>query len=212
MVAAALWQIVLGALAPNRCSACEAVTSTPLCPRCQETALSAPVPGVRPSVRGIAAAAFEFEGPVREAMHRGKYRGDRPVLRHLAGLAVPRLLEQLAPPQALVPVPLGARRRRARGYNQAEVVAGELAAHLEVPMLAGLARIRETEPQTARDEARRRHNVAGSFEWPGEDLAGARLWLVDDVLTTGATADAAASALARRGAGRIDVAVIAGVS
>ena len=75
--------------------------------------------------------------------------------------------------------------------------------------IEGLRRIRETPPQIARDEGLRRLNVAGSFAWHGSPLDGARLWLVDDVLTTGATLEAAGSALVAAGAGRIDAIVVA---
>ena len=81
-----------------------------------------------------------------------------------------------------------------------------------MPVLEDLARIRNTRPQTARDEPTRRDNVAGAFAWTGSALGGAYLWLVDDVLTTGATAGAAAAVLAHAGASLVDVVVVAAVS
>ena len=83
----------------------------------------------------------------------------------------------------------------------------------DVPVLEDLARIRNTRPRTAsRDEATRRDNVACAFAWTGSALGGAYLWLVDDVLTTGATAGAAATVLAHAGASLVDVVVVAAVS
>jgi predicted amidophosphoribosyltransferase len=111
----------------------------------------------------------------------------------------------------VIPIPLGPRRRRHRGYNQSEIVARVLADARRAPLLTGLSRTRETPPQTARDEDSRRQNVAGAFAWNGIALAPAVIWLVDDVLTTGATVEAAATVLARAGASRIDVIVIAEV-
>ncbi len=146
-------------------------------------------------------------------MHRGKYGGDRMVLIELAARTARRLSgPRLFTPDAVIAVPLGARRRRQRGYNQSDVIASVLAEARDVPVLDQLTRIRETRPQSARDEATRRSNVAGAFAWSGGDLAGAYLWLIDDVLTTGATAEAAATVLTRAGAALIDVVVVAAVS
>ncbi len=183
---------------------------------------------------GTAYAGFEFTDLVRTILHRGKYGGDRAALEALGALTVGRLAEPLdgrtirsprdrasAPttgaiaaatppaPDAVIPVPLGPRRRRHRGYNQSEIVAQALAHARRVPLLTGLRRTRETAPQTARDEESRRSNVAGAFTWDGVPLTSAAIWLVDDVLTTGATLDAAATVLGRAGTSRIDVVVIA---
>jgi ComF family protein len=128
-----------------------------------------------------------------------------------AASASPRPALRTAPPRpdAIVAVPLGQRRRRQRGYNQSDVVARVLAEIHQTPVLNGLHRVRETTPQSARDEQGRRRNVAGAFAWKGSSLAGARLWLVDDVLTTGATVEAAGSSLSAAGASRVDVVVVA---
>jgi predicted amidophosphoribosyltransferase len=113
------------------------------------------------------------------------------------------------PPDAIVAVPLGPRRRRQRGYNQSDILARVLAELQRARMLAGLERIRETTAQSVRDEHGRRRNVAGAFAWKGSPLAGARLWLVDDVLTTGFTVEAAGEALSAAGASRVDVVIVA---
>ena len=131
----------------------------------------------------------------------------------LSRLAAPRLFAALATsPDAVVPLPLGPRRLRQRGYNQAEVIARELSAEAGARMAVGLERVRETAPQASRDEAERRRNVAGAFAWRGPSLSGTRLWIVDDVLTTGATSNSAVESLVRAGADRVDVVVIAAVS
>jgi len=171
------------------------------------------MPPSRRMRHGTAHAGFTFEEPVRSALHRGKYGGDRRVLTDLAAMTASRLSgPRLFTPDAVVAIPLGARRRRQRGYNQSDVLASVIADARDVAVLDQLTRIRETRPQSARDEATRRSNVAGAFAWAGDDVAGAYLWLIDDVLTTGATAEAAATVLAGAGAALIDVVVVAAVS
>jgi len=111
----------------------------------------------------------------------------------------------------VVPVPLSSRRRRQRGYNQAEVIAGCIAEITAAVVVSQLLRIRNTPAQSAHDESARRRNVEGAFAWCGSPLDGARLLLVDDVLTTGATVTAAGSTLAAAGARGVDVVVLAAV-
>jgi ComF family protein len=109
---------------------------------------------------------------------------------------------------ALVPVPSTRRRNRERGYDPAGLLAEELGRRLGLSVTAGLRRIRDTVPQSSLPASRRPANVAGAFEGsPG--AAGRSLLLVDDVVTTGATAFAAADALRRAGAIRVDLLVLA---
>lgn len=223
-----LARLLLDTVAPRHCAGCDAVSRDPICPDCAAQLAAMPVPRLRQMAHGTAFAGFEFEELVRTILHRGKYGSDRGALRAMAALTSRRLQAGsgssgrpgfgaplptpracASPPSAIVAVPLGPRRRRQRGYNQADVIARVLAEIQKAPVLDGLHRIRETTPQSARDERGRRSNVAGAFAWKGSALARARVWLVDDVLTTGATAEAAGAALIAAGASRVDVVIVA---
>jgi len=207
-----LARLLLDAVAPLRCAGCDSVSSTAICAACVERV--GEQGGLSPLGLGwgTAHAAFAFEAEVREILHGGKFQGNRAGLRHIAQLAARRLeLPHRPPPDAIAAVPLGAGRRRQRGYNQAEIVAAVFATVVGRPMLGGLVRTRETAPQSSRGEEARQANVAGAFAWRGPELRGAALWLVDDVLTTGATLGAAASVLRDAGAQQVDALVIARV-
>ena len=208
----ALARLVLDAVAPLRCAGCDRVSREAICTACAELLEAQSVPPAVDLTWGRAYAGFTFAGEVREILHRGKFQGNRAALRRLAALAAARMdLSRRRLPDAIAAVPLGDRRRRRRGYNQAELVAGALAEVAEVPLLGGLVRVRETPPQASRGEAARQANVAGAFAWRGVELGGAAVWLVDDVLTTGATLGAAASVVRRAGARRVEAFVIARV-
>ena len=114
-------------------------------------------------------------------------------------------------PQVVVPVPLHWRRRWSRGYNQAEELARGLAATLGLPLVAhALSRRRATDVQAQQSAAARWDNVKGVFAARRPDaVRGLRVLLVDDVLTTGATAHNAALALLAGGAAQVRVAVVA---
>jgi ComF family protein len=110
---------------------------------------------------------------------------------------------------AVVPLPLAPQRLRERGYNQAEEIARVLAARLRRPLLRDvLLRIRHCPSQQGLRLARRRTNVRGAFA-AGPAAAGRDLLLVDDVLTSGSTLDAAAAALKRAGARSVTNCVVA---
>lgn len=114
------------------------------------------------------------------------------------------------PVDAVIPIPLHWRRRWRRGYNQAEALATELADALTVPSRPGsIVRTRDTPHQVGLAMVPRKENVRGAFAVRGRGLAGKTVVLVDDVYTTGATADAAARALKNGGVARVIVAVAA---
>lgn len=121
----------------------------------------------------------------------------------------------LAEADLLVPVPLHRRRLFARRFNQSAVLALALSRRSGVPAAVGaLVRHRATPSQTGLNRAQRARNVGGAFRVPEKErttVADSRIVLVDDVLTTGATADACARTLLRAGARRVDVLTLARV-
>ncbi|HVS24438.1 MAG TPA: ComF family protein, partial [Gammaproteobacteria bacterium] len=154
-------------------------------------------------------APFEYAPPLDGYIHALKYRGARRLGRTLALALVEHVRAAARDVDALVPVPLHPLRLRARGFNQAAEIARTLAHALERPVvLARVGRHGAEAPQTGRGAAGRFANVAAAFA-ATQPFAGARLAIVDDVLTTGATVNALAAALHEAGAARCDVWAVA---
>ena len=190
------------------CAACLAVVPRivpPLCHRCGE-------PLARPGdlcyncrreplqIDGIRSVAL-FEGPLRQAVHHLKYNGQRDLASSLGSLLAEYWRENRLPADVLVPVPLHASRQRERGYNQAALLAQELAAAASLPMIEGcLVRTRQTASQTTLSGAERKVNVREAFACVDGRLAGRQVLLLDDVCTTGATLEACAIACRQAGA------------
>jgi ComF family protein len=182
-----------GAPAPARrvlCAACRAGIPrlrTPLCARCL-VAGREPTGCLRHAGRRVF-TPWLFDDRAAQVVHALKY-GGRPALaaplgRTLAA-AVPAAWRRA---DLVLEVPLHPARERERGYNQAAALADALADALGAPRLPGaLARVRATRPQARLGESARRANVAGAFAVRGAArLAGRRVLVVDDVMTTGAT-------------------------
>ena len=162
-----------------------------------------------------ARAVARFDETARLLAHRLKY-GDRLDLAGtLAGWMARAGAELLADADVIVPVPMHRSRIWKRRFNQAALLADGIARRSGKRVDAfALARKRPTRPQVGLSRAERQSNLSGAFEVAEEAsarVAGLRVLLVDDVLTTGATANAAARALLRGGAEAVDVLVFARV-
>ena len=198
------------------CAGCEAdlPRNEPACPMC---AAAVPEPGElcrrcrrRRRAFDAAYAPYRYEFPVPELILRMKYRGQLPITRILGCVLGRRLADRGAPQvDALVPVPLHAARERKRGYNQAREIACFAARELGLPVQDRLARrIRATAEQTGLAAGARRRNLRGAFMIEAGDVPS-RVAIVDDVLTTGATAESLALALRRAGCRWIEVWAVA---
>ena len=169
------------------------------CPHCLQ----------RPPSFDRARAAWHYAFPVGQLIQRFKYRGDLVAGHGLAQLAAERLQPRGNRPDLLVPVPLHWRRYWRRGFNQAQVIAAEFGRQWRIPVAPRLLRKCSTgSTQQQLRRAQRLRNLAGSFtarQAPGPIHIG----LVDDVITTGATLDAAARALLDAGAWRISAYALA---
>jgi len=113
-------------------------------------------------------------------------------------------------PAVAVPIPLHYRRRWRRGYDQARLIARAFAREKAIPCASLLRRIRATSAQSTQGSlTARRRNPRGAFALEPVDLSGWSVWLIDDVCTTGATAERCARLLRRAGACRVHLAVAA---
>ncbi|PIR61214.1 MAG: hypothetical protein COU68_00635 [Candidatus Pacebacteria bacterium CG10_big_fil_rev_8_21_14_0_10_45_6] len=142
---------------------------------------------------------LEFDERVRTLIHRLKYQGMYETAPLLADLLY--FASYIPPVDMIVPIPLHRSRKKARGYNQSELIAMRLAHHLQIPVIPAVLRVVASAQQaktSSRDE--RLHNLAGHFVLAPEyqaSLQGKHILLLDDVLTTGATLTACAEVLQR---------------
>jgi ComF family protein len=230
---------LLDAAYPPQCVACRAITAEPatLCAACWRempfiarpfcerlgTPFAADIGGTLlspaaiadPPVYGRARAVARYDGAARELVHELKY-GDRQELAIAMGGMMAAAAADLWPDaQALVPVPLHWTRLFQRRFNQAAALANVISVRTGLPVQPALLRRRKrTLRQVGLTRAQRQENLQGAFIVPEEArpaLKGLRLVLVDDVLTTSSTANAAARVLMRAGAACVDVATFARV-
>lgn len=199
------------------CSPCEAALPR-LGSACQKCAAhltdagAAAICGVcqqQPPAYDAVCAAFAYGPPLDRLIQGLKYRRQL----HLARALARYLAEAVGATttvDVMVPVPLHRSRLRERGYNQSLELARTMARTLQLPVVyRGIARTRRTPPQTGLARADRRKNVRGAFHIGRDDLRGKRVAIVDDVMTSGATLDALATALRVAGVAHIQGWVVA---
>ncbi len=160
-----------------------------------------------------ARAHFLYEGPIRDMIHAFKYNQKTYLRKPLALLIVEGMSEFIAGqnPHFIVPVPLHRSRLRQRGFNQAVLLGKVLSHRCSLPMLPHvLTRTRPTEPQIDLPAAVRRLNVKGAFTVTRPDcVAGNRILLLDDIMTTGSTMNECAKELKKAGADVVTAVTIA---
>ncbi len=216
------------------CSVCDRPSSAPLCTDCQRQILQQgkPFPSLNQSAGDLSICALgAYGGSLKRAILAMKY-SDRPdVARPLGAALAQHWLSQQAGLSAYdhlyaIPIPLHAGRQKSRGYNQAELIADAFCRVSKLPLLAdGLVRSRATKPQHELGLAERQQNLDQVFE-VGTSLqrivkrlahqsssqssrARVGVWLVDDIYTTGATAQSAVRSLEQKGITVVGMATVA---
>ncbi|WP_085706698.1 ComF family protein [Pseudomonas sp. B35(2017)] len=225
------WPVYIWLKNNQTCLLCDepADAETPLCPACETElpwlgdqcltcALPLPAPGLTcgdclndPPAFEQVAVPWAYGFPVDSLITRFKHNAKWP-LGHLLADVLGQFLhyrfdEGLPRPDALLPVPLARQRLRRRGFNQAQMLARWLGERLGLPSEDDiLQRVLDTDAQQALDAKARKRNLRTAFALaPDAAVKGRHLALVDDVLTTGATAQALARLLRNAGAARVDV-------
>ena len=181
----------------------------PVCARCGQPSFRGLecrlCAGWPPGLSRVRSAVW-LQDSARDAVHQLKYEGWSRASETMADAMLG--LEPLTGQVCLIPVPLGGRRQRVRGYNQSERIAAALSRRTGYAVRTDLLyRMRETRTQTALTPEARHANVAGAFR--GAQVADMELVLVDDVFTTGATLASAAAALVAAGASRVEAVTFA---
>ncbi|HEX7238235.1 MAG TPA: ComF family protein [Gammaproteobacteria bacterium] len=194
------------------CGVCaaELVRTANACPRCglARPVAHCPLRQMAWDVDAVV-APFSYGAPLDHYLHALKYGGARAMGRALALLLVPELAAVRGGIDSLVAVPLHRTRLYERGYNQAQEIARVLARALQVPALTrGISRHVATPAQAGQGALTRRSSVARAFRVE-RALAGRRIAIVDDVVTTGATVNALAAELKAAGAQRCVVLAVA---
>ncbi len=194
---------------PDCCRRCgavlpEGVDASDRCPSCKDFPLRFDI--VYPLGR--------YEGALRDVVLKTKRLSSEAVSLAVGRLLAARLRDKIVQfgPQAVVPIPMHWARRLRRGVNSPELLAACLGKKLGIPVVRTLRRRRYTIPQKDLLPRERFRNVRGAFGvrlWHGKRLKDARVLLVDDILTTGATCSEAAKLLKQAGAAAVAVAVVA---
>ena len=192
----------------------------PLCDRLGMPFAYDPGPGIvssaalaKPPAWGRVRGAVSFDHSARILVHALKYRDQHHTAKLMADLMARAGAELLSDADLLIPVPLYRFRLWQRRFNQSALLARRMQSSsgvLSQPRL--LSRTRPTQAQVGLDFASRKKNVRNAFSVPDDllpEVAGKKCVLIDDVMTTGATAEACTTALLRAGAARVDVIVFA---
>ena len=217
------WNTVIDFILPPVCNGCETAGSL-ICARCKEKLIWLKEPlcaicgqpsfragkcrqctKVPPTIDHIRAAVL-YTDPMTRIMHQFKYYDQFALAQTMTDMmrGAARELFKLQKPDLLIPIPLHAEREAERGYNQAYLLAAELSKLLKIPVLRdGLSRVRQTEVQAKLTRRERVENMSGAFEIGSNDLSNRHVMLIDDVCTTGATLNAAASCLKAAGVAHV---------
>lgn len=206
---------LLQLLFPEKCIFCRKILTeneTDLCHSCRQSAPAFSKGNFKISFIARWTGLWYYKDNVRQSILRYKFSGRRSYAPAYGRMLAMRLMNTgFDDFDVLTWVPISARRRWKRGYDQVELLCGCVAKELNVPTVKTLRKIRHTPPQSViREEAKRKANVLGAYQVTDPVLiAGKRVLLLDDILTTGATASECARTLLTAGASEVTYAALA---
>lgn len=209
-----LLPILQNLLFPPKCILCGRLLSgeeTDLCHTCRTETKVCTKPKIKIPMVAEWTAMWYYEGTVRESLLRFKFRNRRSYAEGYGPLLAMKLQQDLPDFDVLTWVPISARRKRKRGYDQVQLIADAVGPELELVPVQTLKKIRDNPPQSGiQDPAKRRANVLGAYAPADpENLAGKRVLLLDDIITTGATVSECAKVLRIAGAKDVFCAAVA---
>jgi ComF family protein len=208
--------VMCGSMSHNGlwCRACDAALpylNAPHCPVCALPTHNGEVCGhclAQPPLFTLATAVFGYAFPLDKLIQDMKY-AEQLALAHAFAKKLVQAIDKSSLPDYVIAMPLHPAKLRERGFNQSLLLAATVARELKLKLLPNACRrVRDTPPQSALPWKERKKNVRNAFSCE-MDLAGKRVALVDDVLTTGASLNALAEAVSKRGAIQISVWVVA---
>ena len=210
--------VLLDLLFPPRCAFCRALLrrgESDLCQRCQRELpwISGPAAEQKPEFVSLCASPLWYEGAVRASFHRFKFKGRSGYAQVYGRLTAQCVRDHLSGRYDLITwVPLSPERLKKRGYDQAMLLACATALELGDVAVETLRKVRDAEAQSglAGGAGARRANVLGAYQAADPELvAGRRVLLIDDVITTGATISECARILRTVGAREVVCATLA---
>lgn len=205
-------------LFPEKCVLCGKVLEKEmmdLCHHCRVHVQECPPPKDKRPFLDSWTALWYYEGDIRRSLLRYKFHGRQKYAESYARLLAMKLLrEELGEMDLVTFIPISEKRRRSRGFDQVELLAAHVGRELGIPALATMRKVRHNQPQSGIvGHAQRRANVLGAYRVREDaDISGKRILLLDDIITTGATAEEAARVLLTAGAAQVHLAVVARAS
>lgn len=210
-----LFHLIIHFLFPPKCVLCGAIlrdTETDLCAHCRTETEIFPKPKTKHPFLASWTALWYYNGNVRRSLIRFKFYNARSHAASYGRLLAMKLLEEYPDGFDLLTwIPISPLRRFTRGYDQVELIAKAVSVELGLEATPTLKKIRHNRPQSRlKDYSRRRANVLGAYKIrPDADITGKRILLLDDILTTGATASEAGRVLLTAGAIEVTAAAVA---
>ena len=210
-----IWQWLADILFPTKCVLCGKILEkeeTDLCHSCRVEAPDCPISRKKYPFIDSWVALWYYEGEVRRSLLRYKFYGRKNYADAYGRLLAMKLLrEDMVDVDLITYIPISQQRLKKRGFDQVALLAEKVSAELALPWVKTMRKVRHNRPQSGiAGDAQRRANVLGAYQITDPDaVRGKRVLLLDDIVTTGATAGEAARVLLTAGAKEVHLAVVA---